>query len=136
MLAGFRWLSVRGHGDSALAATVLGNALAAVAVLPMALPVPHISASNLAVSIYLGVVQVGLAYVLLTRGIRHVPAVEATTLLMVEPALSPFWAWLVHGERPGAWALAGGATILGATLIDTWHRAGRRRAALQDRATS
>ena len=41
---------------------------------------------------------------------------EASTLLLLEPALNPFWAWLVHGERPGVWALAGGALILGATL--------------------
>jgi drug/metabolite transporter (DMT)-like permease len=127
MLAGFRWLTLRGHGSSTLAATALGNAIAAVAVLPMALPVARVTVSDVAVLLYLGVVQVGLAYVLLTRGIRHVPAVEATTLLMIEPAMSPFWAWLVHGERPAMWALAGGAVILGATLINTWHHASTRK---------
>src|SRR5208337_4401995 len=106
MLAGLRWLALRGQGGSTLAAATLGNVMAGVAVLPLALPVLRFTASDLAVLLYLGVVQIGLAYVFLTRGIHHVPAVEATTLLMVEPALSPLWAWLVHGERPGAWALA------------------------------
>ena len=32
---------------------------------------------------------------------RHVPAVEATTLLTIEPVLNPLWAWLIHGESPG-----------------------------------
>jgi DME family drug/metabolite transporter len=123
MLAGLRWLSLRGHGGSTLAATALGNVIAALAVLPLALPVAHFTAPDVTVLLYLGVVQIGLAYVLLTRGIRHVPAVEATTLLMVEPALSPVWAWLVHGERPGPWAIAGGAAILGATLVNTWRHA-------------
>jgi drug/metabolite transporter, DME family len=27
------------------------------------------------------------------------------------------WSWLVHGETPGGWALAGGAVILGATAV-------------------
>lgn len=119
MLLGFRWLALKGHGASTLAATAAGNLLAGLAVLPWALPVAHVSAPDVAGLLYLGVVQIGLAYVLLTRGIRHVPAVEATTLLMVEPALSPMWAWLAHGERPGFWALIGGGVILGATLIKT-----------------
>jgi hypothetical protein len=49
-----------------------------------------------------------------------IAALEASTLLLVEPALNPFWAWLVHGEVPGAWALAGGGVILAATLLKTW----------------
>jgi drug/metabolite transporter, DME family len=36
-------------------------------------------------------------------------------LLLMEPALNPAWSWLVHGETPGPWSLAGGALILGAT---------------------
>ena len=48
---------------------------------------------------YFGVFQIGLAYAV---DARHPPTgVEATTLLMLEPALSPLWAWLVHLERPG-----------------------------------
>lgn len=123
MLAGMRWLARRGHGESALAATTLGNLIAFAAVLPMALPVHAAGAVNVAVLLYLGVFQVGLAYVFLTRGIRHVRGVEATTLLMAEPVMSPVWAWLVHGERPGTWALAGGGVIVAATLVNTWRHA-------------
>ena len=31
--------------------------------------------------------------------------------------LNPVWAWVFQGERPGAWALVGGAIILGATTL-------------------
>jgi drug/metabolite transporter, DME family len=123
MLAGLRWLARRGHGDSALAASTLGNVLACVAVLPLALPVHGVGAVDLAAMLYLGVFQIGLAYVCLTRAIRFVPGIEATTLLMIEPVMSPVWAWLVHGERPGHWALAGGGVILAATLVNTWRHA-------------
>ena len=54
-----------------------------------------------------GVVQIGLSYVLLTRAMGRVPALEAALLLMLEPVLTPLWAWLAHGERPTGWALAG-----------------------------
>jgi drug/metabolite transporter, DME family len=61
-----------------------------------------------------------VGYVLLLRALRHVGALEATLLLFIEPVLNPLWTWLVHGERPGAWSLAGGAVILAATAVKTW----------------
>ena len=69
---------------------------------------------------YLGVFQIGAAYVLLTSGLRHVPVLEAAIILLLEPVLNPLWAWLAHGEKPGPWSLGGGAIILGATLLRTW----------------
>ena len=122
MLAGLRWLSRRGNLDAAVATVALGNILAGVAALPLALPVAAVTGHNLAIILYLGVVQIGVAYFCLTRAMGHVPALQAATLLMVEPALNPLWTWLVHGERPGAWPLAGGAVILGATLANTWRQ--------------
>ncbi len=125
MLVGLRWLS-RDGGDRGTATVALGNVLASLSALPMALPFPagpgsH-AAHNMAVLLYLGVVQIGVAYACLARGIRGVPAFETATLLMLEPAMNPVWAWLVHGERPGAWPLAGGAMILCATLANTWRQ--------------
>jgi DME family drug/metabolite transporter len=119
-LAGFRWLSRRQSDNPALAATVLGNLMAFVAALPMALPVTSMSPANLAGLLYLGVIQIGLAYFCLTRAMRHVTAFEANTVLLLEPAMNPVWVWLVHGETPGGWALAGGGLILAATLVTTW----------------
>jgi len=119
MLIGLRWLARGGASGAATATVALGNAIACVAALPLALPVSHISAPDAAVILYLGTVQIGIAYVCLARGIRHVPAVQAAALLMVEPALNPVWTWLAHHENPGAWALAGGAVILSATLWNT-----------------
>lgn len=69
---------------------------------------------------WLGVFQVALAYVCLTRGIRSVPAIEATVLLLAEPALNPVWAWLIHGEKPAALSVAGGAIIFLAIAGKVW----------------
>lgn len=125
-VAGMRWLG-RGskHGAAGRAMVVAGNLLAFVVALPMALPVTHISFNDAAVLLYLGIFQIGLAYWCLTRGISHVPAFEAATLLLIEPALNPVWAWMVHGERPSGLALAGGGVILGATLVNTWQKTRR-----------
>jgi drug/metabolite transporter, DME family len=125
---GMRWLGTRGGGEGSVLPTVVaGNAIAFLACLAPALPVHGATAADWMVIAYLGVFQIGAAYVLLSSGIRHVPALEASTLLLLEPALNPGWAWLVHGETPGRWALAGGAAILGATLVRTWHGGRERR---------
>jgi DME family drug/metabolite transporter len=119
LLVGLRWLARGKNGGSAVATVALGNLLACVCTLPMALPVRTANTQSLLVLLYLGVVQIGVAYVCLAKAIQHVPAVEASTLVMLEPAMNPVFAWLVHGERPGPWQLAGGAVILGATLVNT-----------------
>jgi drug/metabolite transporter (DMT)-like permease len=121
-LAGLRWLSRGKAGSAGMAAVTAGNIMAFLAALPMALPVASASPSGVAVILYLGIFQIGLAYWCLTRAVRHVTAFEATTMLLLEPVLNPVWAWLIHGERPGAWPLAGGAVILSATLMNTWRQ--------------
>lgn len=126
-IMGLRWLErgpegddTRTGGGSALATVVAGNAIAFFVGLPFALPVVGAASGDWLMIAYLGVFQIGLAYVVLTRGIRHVPALEASVLLLAEPALNPIWAWLAHGEVPSAWSLTGGALILGASLVRTW----------------
>ena len=46
-----------------------------------------------------------------------IPAIEVSLLLLAEPVLNTFWAYLVHGEAPGAWSLAGCVVILSATCV-------------------
>ena len=102
------------------ASALWGSIFAFLGCLPMALPVGPGSAADWLTIGYLGVFQIAVAYVFLLRGIRRVSAVEASLLLLLEPVLNPIWAWIVHGERPGAWSLGGGAILLLATAVKTW----------------
>jgi drug/metabolite transporter (DMT)-like permease len=88
----------------------------------MALPVLQSRPADWLIVGYLGVFQIGLAYVWLTIGVRRVPALEASLLLLLEPVLNAVWAWLVHGERPGPWSLAGCLVILLATSARAFRR--------------
>ena len=119
-VTGLRFMGKRGaqSGGSA-AAVVLGNVFACVFCLPFALPVGSLRAADIAIVVFLGVFQIGLAYVLLNFGLRHVGALETSLLLLAEPVLNPLWAWIVHGERPSSWSLTGGAIIVAATLGKT-----------------
>ncbi len=118
LVVGLRWLAGRGRGEAA-AAILIGNIVGFLATLPAAVPVAEPRLAEALIILYLGVFQLGLAYVLVTRAIAHVPALEASMLLFIEPVLNPVWAWLVHGEVPGVWARVGGALILGTTALQT-----------------
>ena len=111
-----------GQYDSSAAAVIAGNVIAFTVCLPMALPIHEISGINLAALVYLGVFQVGLAYVFLTRSLKNVPGIEASTLLLAEPVFNPLWTWLARGERPGYSALCGGALIVLSTFLATLWR--------------
>lgn len=125
-VAGLRFVGRgAGHGSGAAAAVVAGNVIACLAALPFALPVAGIAVPDVAVVAFLGVFQIGLAYVFLTAGLTHVGALEASLLLLAEPVLNPVWAWLVHDERPSAWSLAGGAVIVAATVGKSLYDAKR-----------
>ncbi len=66
--------------------------------------------------IVLGVVQVGLAYVCFSLGIKRTPALLACLITALEPMLNPVWVALATGETPGPFAFIGGAVILIAVL--------------------
>lgn len=118
LVIGMRWVARK--GGSAAAPVALGNVLAWGCTLPMALPYGDHPARDWLVVSYLGVFQIGLAYVMLSSAIALIPAFEASLLLMLEPVLNPVWAWLVQGERPGVWALSGGGAILVAMMAKGW----------------
>lgn len=125
--SGFVWaltlLVLRGIGrddqaqTASVSAVVLGNVFACLGALPIAWPLPAASAGEWATVAYLGVFQIGLAYVFLTRAVARLPALETSLLLLLEPVLNPLWTWVFRGEHPGSWTIAGGAIIIGATAV-------------------
>lgn len=70
------------------------------------------AASGWLIIILLGCMQIGVPSVLYSVAIKHVTALEASVITMVEPLLNPVWVFLIIGERPGKWAIAGGCVIL------------------------
>ena len=67
--------------------------------------------------IFLGVVQVGLAYVFFSAGIKKTSALLACLITALEPVLNPLWVALATGETPGVFAMTGGAVIILTVVI-------------------
>ena len=96
-----------------ISAIILGNMLVAVLCAPVALRGFSLTLSQAGILLYLGVFQIGIAYLLFNAGMRHLTATAAVVTGTLEAVLNPVWVFLGMGERPSAWALLGGLMILG-----------------------
>jgi drug/metabolite transporter (DMT)-like permease len=105
-------LCLRQQKDAAPLETVLlGNIIAACAGLPFMFRTLPDVASWVALLLS-GTVQLGLASILYVQAIKHVRAVEAILIPVIEPILNPLWVMLLVGEVPGLWAIVGGAIVI------------------------
>ena len=88
-------------------------------------PLPAASIGEWSTIVYLGVCQIGVAYVFLTAAMRVLPALEVSLLLLIEPVLNPIWTWMIRDEQPGTYTIIGGAIIIAATAIKSALRRAR-----------
>ena len=121
-LIGLRW-GERHGARIGMSAVVVGNAMVFVVGLPFLTPLPSAAVGEWITMAYLGVFQIAVAYLLLTSAVAHVPALDVSLLLLIEPVLNPIWTWLVRGEDPGAQTLVGGAIIVTATAAKALYNA-------------
>jgi drug/metabolite transporter (DMT)-like permease len=95
---------------------LLGNILTAVIGVPFTF-VQWPDASGWTGILLLGIVQLGIPYVLYSIAIRRITALEAVLTSTLEPIFNPMWVFLVLGEKPGTWALAGGVIVIVTVIV-------------------
>lgn len=125
LLIGMRRLANDGREASAAVAAwgSLATCPTALALMPVVGQTPELgTATDWLVTTFLGVFQVGLAYVLLARAVPHVSAVRLSLLLMIEPALNPVMAFALHNEVPHPYTIIGGVLILGSVAAGSLVR--------------
>lgn len=107
-------------GANPLHSTILSNA-SYLLLLPLALRDPVLRDPSLsavsptkawAAMIFMGIFQMGLSWLLFSKGIRTTPALRANFLTMIEPVLNPVWALLILGERMGVLSIIGAVIVL------------------------
>ena len=109
---------------------IYGNLLVVLVTAPLGIKaLSGMALHDLLSIVYLGVVQIGVAYTLFTVAMaRGVRSLDAGIVGYIEPVLNPIWVFLVLGERPTQWALVGGAIIVIAVVVHTLLEAKRGRA--------
>ena len=71
-----------------------------------------LTTKSFGVLLFLGLFQIGLPYVLFARGLKYVTATQASLTGMLEPIANPLWVFLLLGEQPSRFAIAGAAVVL------------------------
>lgn len=107
------------RGAGAEAAVTWGNVVIVLGLLPFIARDFSISPRSTLFLALMGIFQIGLAYALFVRGIKHVPATEASLIGMIEPVANPLWVFLFLGEKPELTSILGGVIVLGAVAWRT-----------------
>ena len=96
--------------------TLLGNIITFVVSIPFFRgEVPTMR--NISSIIFLGVMQLGISYILYANSIRYVSSIEAILIPVIEPLLNPVWVFIFTGELPGMYALLGGTIVVASVII-------------------
>ncbi|MBX3283221.1 MAG: EamA family transporter [Acidobacteria bacterium] len=100
---------------------IWGNFLLAAVMLPWGISaVPVMTAGDVFASAFLGIVQIGVAYMLFIKGVYGgTRPLDASIIGFIEPLLNPVWVFLFIGERPSNWAILGGIVIIATVIIHT-----------------
>ncbi len=99
-----------------------GNIIIVLLMLPLVLnnPPTEMNSKDILAILFLGIFQIGIAYVLFTNGIsKGVRSLDASIIGFIEPLLNPIWVFLIVSEKPSGWAILGGVIILGAVVFHT-----------------
>ena len=115
----YAWLTMllrRQKSASPEAAVFIGNLMTVLVAAPAMWPPVNLG-HNWPWLLALGVLQLTIPYLLYTQAIRHVRALDASIISMIEPILNPIWVMFAVGEHPARWAIVGGCMVLGTSLL-------------------
>lgn len=114
------YMSLEGASESErMSAILMAHGLTFCVSIPfIALEPPELDAAPVICIFILGVVQLGIPYVLLGRASGSCPPLACSLLGAVEPLLNPVWVFIFDGEAPGMWALIGGVVVV--VTITVW----------------
>ena len=97
---------------SPLESLILGNILTGIIGLPFIIDSGIPSQQSMIALFVLGIFQLGIPYILYSKAVKHVSALDAVLIPVLEPILNPLWVFLLLGESIGMWPMIGGAIII------------------------
>ena len=115
--AGLTLLLRKQKDDSPSDSILLGNILTLVIGLPVIVGGIEFDLNSIILILLLGVLQLGIPYILYTTAIKHVTALDAIIFPIIEPILNPILVFIVLGETLGAWSVFGGALVLSGVIF-------------------
>ncbi len=94
-----------------------GDLCSAVLGLPFLVRETQFTPTAITSLVVLGAFQVGLAYILMCRGLKTTPAVTASLISGIEPVLNPILVAVFYHETIGPLSLVGAIIVVGAVFV-------------------
>lgn len=99
--------------EEKMSGILLGHVFCAAVALPFAFFTDNVwSLGSVGILALLGVVQLGIPYILFALASRRCSTVTCSVLAAIEPLLNPVWVALAGGGIPGTFALCGGVFLV------------------------
>jgi len=102
-----------------------GNILVVLFMAPIVAsnPPETLALADVGAILFLGIFQIGVAYILFTNGIAGgVRSLDASIIGFLEPLFNPVWVFLFLAEKPSSWAMLGGAIIITAVAVHSFRQ--------------
>jgi drug/metabolite transporter, DME family len=118
-----KWKKLLGQSENNLVIVVLGNVLVSVVTFFIIFPNLALTISELVILLYMGIIQIGVSYIIFNEGLKYVSATESMIIATLEAVFNPIWVFLGVGEQPSGFAILGGIIIIGAII---WRNVGTK----------
>lgn len=100
-----------------ISSIVIGQMASVFIGMPSMIQQTEFSYSTLLLIVVLGVFQLGLAYILFSKGLEHTPPVTASLITGIEPILNPTLVAVFYRETISPMALTGGIIVFVSIII-------------------
>jgi drug/metabolite transporter (DMT)-like permease len=111
-----KYKKLKKNSATTIQSAIMGNALVAVITFFLVFPDFSLSGSEVLILIYMGVIQIGISYIIFNEGIKYVSATESMIIATLEAVFNPIWVFIGIGETPSVYAIFGGLIIFTAII--------------------
>lgn len=112
-----KWNKIANKSEQSIYSVIFGNCLVVIIAGIFVFNRLNITSYEFLIVLYMGVVQIGISYIVFNVGLNYVSATEAMIIGMLEAIFNPIWVFIGLGEVPSIYAIIGGVIVLSAILI-------------------
>jgi len=117
-----KYKKMKTQSENTLQIIISGNIIVAVIAFFLVFPQFSLNTTEALILAYMGIVQIGISYMIFNIGIKYVSATESMIIATMEAIFNPIWVFIGIGETPSVYAIFGGAIIFSAIIWRNFSR--------------
>ena len=127
-----KWKKQIHKTESTIIYIATGNILVCVFCLPVVYDKLMIDFTQMLILLFMGIVQIGISYIIFNEGIKYISATESMIIAMLEAVLNPIWVFLGVGEVPTVYSIIGSVIIILAIIWRNFFSSSKEKLSIAD----